>query len=116
MADHHYLTPDQLRAERYYGIAVTWVGDESEAIALTGDHRRGAAALHALGRASFLRPVRSGDRLTRKYARFWDFADGAWSAEFCSPSSTGAHPVIYADELTDYLPNPSDDEPEEPQT
>lgn len=98
-----YLRVDELVTDgRYYDVPVTWIGEEGDAVALTSDWRRGAAAIHALGRDTLLTPV-SAEEVDVVWARFAPHDDYEWVVECCAPGDNGAVRIVWATDVSERL-------------
>lgn len=102
-----YLTVDQLGCDTSYGIARCWVGEDSDAIAVTADRRRGLAAIHAMARSDLGGPV-CMDHAAMVWARFYPLPEeaqgdeiGEWVMQPCQDGDVGALRVVYAREVVE---------------
>lgn len=105
MKPRKYIPLANLGLDRHYGIPVFFCGQG--AVAVTTDWRRGAAAIHRLGRGDE-EPVRLDpvDRIHTGYARFaYDRdTDLKWRIDPCTETDRGAYPVVWANHLLSYIP------------
>jgi hypothetical protein len=91
--------------DRFHGVPACWIGEDGDAIALTDDLRRGAAAIHALGRQDVSGPVRAST-VTLRWARFERTGPTTadWYARTCRQGESGAVRVVIATDVHDYRP------------
>lgn len=91
--------------DRFHGVPACWVGEDGDAIALTDDLRRGAAAIHALGRQDIGGPVRA-DLVGLRWMRFERTGPNQddWYAATCRQGDSGAVRVVLATDVHDYRP------------
>lgn len=96
-----YLTLEELNCEVSYGVQRVWIGEVGDAVAVTGERRRGLAAIHEMARRDLGSPA-GCYRVETGWARFsvgGPDGDDGWVMDLCQPGDDGALAVVLAREV-----------------